>query len=134
MKILVVEDDALVGLGLEDEISKAGHTVLGPVPSTEGAILLARSEAPALALIDLDMNPSQDPISLARELGRMNVKSLFATTRPHLALAHFDAAIGVILKPFNLDDIPAAFDVVAKRLAGGRPPPPPIPSSVRLFS
>lgn len=64
MKVLIVEDEPMMGLGLEDEITAAGHTVLGPLPSTGAALLLARRERPAIAIIDLDLRPRRTARSL----------------------------------------------------------------------
>jgi len=135
MRVLIVEDEALIGLGLQDELIKAGHIVAGPVPSTGAALLLANSTRPALALIDLDLMESQDPIKLARALKKtLRVPSLFMTCQPQQAEAYSDAGLGVLSKPFDLADIPAAIDVVSEILAGGNPPPPQLPSPLRLFN
>ena len=135
MRVLVVEDEALIGLGLEDELTKAGHIVAGPVPSSGAALLLVNTTRPALALIDLDLDEEQDPVRLARVLKKtFRVPSLFITCQPQRADAHADAAIGVLSKPFNLADIPAVLEVANEVLAGGTPPPPPLPSPLRLFN
>jgi DNA-binding response OmpR family regulator len=135
MRVLVVEDEALIGLGLEDELTKAGHVVAGPVPSTGAALLLVNTTRPTLALIDLDLSESQDPVRLARVLkNTFRIPTLFMTCQPQRADAYSDAAIGVLSKPFDLADIPAAIDVANEVLAGGDPPPPPLPAPLRLFN
>jgi two-component system, response regulator PdtaR len=133
MKVLVVEDEPMIGLGLEDEIHDAGHTVLGPVESTGAALLLTQSERPAVALIDLDLRYTQDGIRLARELKMQGVPSVVITYDPERAEQSCKVAIGAIAKPFNLDTIPAMLDVVAEIFRGGSPPPPTIPPALRLF-
>jgi DNA-binding response OmpR family regulator len=135
MRVLIVEDEALIGLGLQEELTKAGHLVAGPVPSTGAALLLANATQPTLALIDLDLVESQDPVKLARVLKKtFRVPSLFMSCQPQRAAAYADTAIGVLAKPFDLADIPAAIDVANEVLAGGDPPPPPLPSPLTLFN
>jgi DNA-binding response OmpR family regulator len=134
MKVLVVEDEPMIGLGLEDEIDAAGHTVLGPAQSTGEALLLTQSERPAVALIDLDLRHTQDGIELARELRNHGVPSVVLTYDPEKAEQSCKVALGAIAKPFNLDTIPAMLDVVAEIFRGGSPPPPTIPSALHLFN
>ena len=135
MRVLIVEDEALIGLGLEDELTKAGHIVAGPVPSTGAALLLANTTRLTLALIDLDLAESQDPVKLAHVLKkRFRIPSLFMTCQPQQAEAYADAGLGVLSKPFDLADISAAMDVAEVVIAGGEPPPPGLPSPLRLFN
>jgi two-component system, response regulator PdtaR len=133
MKVLIVEDESMMGLGLEDEIIAAGHTILGPLASTAAALLLARIERPAIAIIDLDLRPTQDGAELARVLDSdLGVPCVFLTHDPRKLEASTDSAIGVMKKPVPLDDISRALEVVATIVAGGSPPPPPVPAGLWL--
>jgi len=134
MRVLVVEDEALIGRVLEDELMQAGHTVIGPVASAPAALQLARTEQPTLALIDLDVGDSPAPGELARTLKEsLGVTSLFLACETKRAQPFVDAALGVIAKPFDVAELPAALDVAAEILAGGEPPPPPIPAAMQIF-
>jgi len=134
MKVLVVEDEALIGRVLEDELSEAGHTIIGPVASAPAALMLAQAEQPALALIDLDVSDSTAPGDLARTLKeRFGVTSLFLACDAKRAQPFADVALGVIAKPFDMAELPAALDVAVEVLAGGEPPPPPIPTAMQIF-
>jgi two-component system, response regulator PdtaR len=134
MKVLVVEDEPLIGLGLEDELEGAGHIVVGPVSSTGAALRLAKQEKPAIALIDLDLRHTQDGAQLARELkSTLGVPSIVLTFDARNVEGCADSSLGVVSKPFALDSIPAALRVAAEILNGGKPPPPAIPPALRLF-
>jgi DNA-binding response OmpR family regulator len=133
MKVMIVEDEALFGLGLEDEISEAGHTVIGPIPSVKGALSAAEAESPELALVDLDMHTRQDPIELTRELRARDVPSLVMSSQNARASQVADIAIGFIAKPFRLDEACGAIAVAVEIISGGKPPPPPLPRSLTLF-
>jgi response regulator NasT len=129
-----VEDEALIGLGLAEELTKAGHRVVGPVVSTGSALILAESQQPTLALIDLDLRRSPDAGELARSLkDALGIESILLASQPQQAQRYADVAVGVIAKPFDVAEIPAAVEAATEVLAGGEPPPPPIPAALRLF-
>lgn len=46
MKILLIEDEALIALTLEVTLSDAGYTVLGPVASVSSGLQLAQQDTP----------------------------------------------------------------------------------------
>src|SRR5260370_32521348 len=52
-RILIVEDDYVVGLELENALSEAGFEVVGTANSAEESVRLAISERPILAVLDL---------------------------------------------------------------------------------
>jgi DNA-binding NarL/FixJ family response regulator len=52
MKILIVEDNALVALDLEQQITDAGHTVVGVAGTASKAIDLAAKHGADLALME----------------------------------------------------------------------------------
>jgi DNA-binding response OmpR family regulator len=66
---LVAEDQALIGMLIQDELEEAGFAVAGPFRSCAEALAALRHETPAFALIDymLSDGPCRD---LARELRR----------------------------------------------------------------
>lgn len=135
MKVLIVEDESLIALCLADELTESGHSVVGPAPTAAAALQLARKHKPTLALIDLDMGWSEDAGELARILkDDLNVDCLFLTCAPDLAEEYANTALGVIAKPFNFVDIPAALDEAAAFMAGRNPPPSSLPSALRLFA
>jgi two-component system, response regulator PdtaR len=68
MILLVAEDEALIALVLELELSGAGHRVLGPAATPEEALALVEGTRPELALIDINLAAGGDGIGLARTL------------------------------------------------------------------
>jgi DNA-binding response OmpR family regulator len=133
MLILVVEDDALVACTLALQLQAAGHRVLGPASSLEQAEDLARHEQPDFALVDIDLDRQGDGVILARLLKTAGVPSLFMTGRPTAARAAADAALGVIAKPYDPDDIDQSLAIVESMMGGGCAPYPPLPPSLELF-
>ena len=66
---LVAEDQALIGMLIQDELEEAGFAVAGPFGSCAEALRALQHETPAFALIDymLSDGPCRD---LAQELRR----------------------------------------------------------------
>jgi two-component system, response regulator PdtaR len=134
MKVLIVEDEPMIGLGLEDEISAAGHEILGPVASTGAALRLAQEHRPSIALIDLDLRHTQDPTALAHALkARFDIPSFVLTSDTSKMSGCIESSLGVISKPLDLDHIADALNVAEEIMRGGNPPPPRVPDGLKLF-
>ncbi|MFG1361425.1 response regulator [Xanthobacter pseudotagetidis] len=54
-RVLVVEDEFLVALGLEDNLRALGCTVVGPVASLSAAMVAAAHEAVDAAILDVNL-------------------------------------------------------------------------------
>ena len=134
MQILIVEDEPLIALSLAEELTRAGHSVIGPVGTSAEAMRLADTERPDLALVDIDLERKLAGISVARHLTLdLHIPSIYVTGQRAAAQRHADTALGVITKPFQLSDITKALDVAEKIIRGGTPPPPQVPGAMQLF-
>ena len=123
-RILVVEDDYFVGLDLESGLRQAGMQVLGPVPSAEEALALARVERPVLAVMDIRLAGSKDGIDAALELYReLGIRCIFASAHvepPYRQRAAAAAPLGWVQKPYTIGAVVAA---VQKALSEAQQPP-----------
>ncbi len=54
-RVLVVEDDALLGMDLEQILLQAGCTVRGPCPTLDEALKAAADEMPDVAVLDMNL-------------------------------------------------------------------------------
>lgn len=70
-KILVVEDEALVALGVSSLIEDMGHHVCGVASSVAEALELSRAHAPDLVLMDVNLQEGGNGIDAAHELRAM---------------------------------------------------------------
>jgi DNA-binding response OmpR family regulator len=57
MRILIVEDDALVAIVLTDCLDDARHEVVGPATTAAEAVALCEAGVPDLALLDIGLPP-----------------------------------------------------------------------------
>jgi two-component system, response regulator PdtaR len=116
-RILVVEDDYFVGLDLEGGLREAGMDVLGPVPTAEEAVELARSGHPLLAVMDIRLAGSMDGIDAALALYRdLGIRCIFASAHVeahYRQRAEAAAPLAWVQKPYT---IPTLLEAVRKAL------------------
>lgn len=84
MRILVVEDEPLVAMALEDMLLARGCQVVGPVPSVAEALSLILLEAPAAALLDVNLGV-ETSAPVAARLAGLGLPYLLVTGYEELA-------------------------------------------------
>ena len=121
MRVLVAEDDPIIGLALFERLRSLGHEPLGPAGDGSEAIELARAESPDLYLFDVEM-PKVDGLEAAATLARAGLR------RPVVVVTGVDdptlidraIATGVsayLTKPVDSRELEAALALAAARHA-----------------
>ena len=115
-RILLVEDQFLIGIDLRDELEACGFGVLGPLASVADAAAAIEAEAVDAAILDLRL-PDGSGFDLARRLRSRGVPFVFYsghTGSSAAERAEFEGApwIG---KPAGMDSILAALGAVLRR-------------------
>ncbi|UEM23114.1 response regulator [Skermanella mucosa] len=133
MKILIAEDNALVALDLEQQVTDAGHTVVGIAGTAAEVLGLATDYGADLALMDVSLADGSSGIDAAVVLkDRFGVPSIFVTAalpdRPEVRRV----AIGHLNKPYTEEEVVAAIQAVEATLRGE--PPRSLPPRMRLFA
>ncbi|MEO6660507.1 MAG: response regulator [Burkholderiaceae bacterium] len=120
MRLLLVEDDTMIGDGLQQGLRRAGYAVdwVTDGRAAAGALQLAPY---ALLLLDLGL-PGLDGMALLKDLRRRDVALpvLIITARDALPdrLAGFDGgADDYLVKPFAIEELIARIRAVARRQA-----------------
>ncbi len=113
LRILVVEDDAIIGMLLEDMLAEMGHDVCGVATTEAGAVAAAARERPDLMIVDARLGTgsglaAMDQIQRSRPM-------------PHVVISGgqvFGAAPNAVLlrKPFLADALERA---IAQALGRG---------------
>lgn len=121
MRILLIEDDELVGGGIRDGLQVHGFTVDHVTTAADAQTVLATGHCD-LAILDLGL-PDRDGMSLLRELRDRHdaVPVLVLTARDALEdrVAGLEAgADDYLLKPFELDELVARLRALLRRVAG----------------
>ncbi|MFC5567084.1 response regulator [Rubellimicrobium aerolatum] len=120
LRILIVEDEALLALQMEGALADGGHEVVGLADTPDEAVALADRARPQLALVDIQLHGRRVGVELALELGRHGVPCLFATGNCPEEGGR-DAALGCLHKPFADRTLREAVEV-ARSLLGGHEP------------
>ncbi|MBE2283584.1 MAG: response regulator [Prosthecobacter sp.] len=119
IRILIVENEGLVGCDMATTLGKFGHLVVGICDSGEEALKRLDEFQPDLVLIDVHLAGQLDGIDTARELQRRSRVSIVYVTgcadRETVARARETHPQGYLLKPFNHDELRLAVEVAAQR-------------------
>lgn len=122
MRILIVEDEMLIALVAEEDLTDAGHAVVGIAASYERALALAEAERPDLALMDVRLVSGRDGIEAATELRRrFGIPSILASgSKDADNLARADAAdpLEWLVKPYTTEQLLQAVARAEDRAAG----------------
>lgn len=77
--ILLVEDEALVGLSFAANLEEAGFSVIGPCTNSKEALSALRREKIAGAFVDMNLGHGQTSEAVAQELRRRRIPFYFLT-------------------------------------------------------
>ncbi len=120
MRILLVEDDPMIGKTLQQALTQDGYAVDRVTDGEAGkAAISAARDAYAMVLLDLGL-PRKSGLELLRELRRSGnrVRVLVVTARDAVAdrVAGLDAgADDYLTKPFSLDELTARMRALLRR-------------------
>jgi CheY-like chemotaxis protein len=118
-KVLVVEDDAIVALGIASMLEDLGCTVLGPWASVAEALTALDDAAPDAALLDLKLADGR-ATPVASMLVSAGVPFAFITGYDDPDLDPTLAAAPRLAKPFGSAEI----EDMLRQLLEGRAKPP----------
>ena len=124
MRVLLVEDDAMIANGLMTALRQEGHALDWMRDGRQAAAAL-QSDHFDLVLLDLGL-PERDGLDVLREMRRRadSTPVIIVTARDEVRdrVAGLDAgADDYIVKPFDLDEVSARMRSVARRRAACAP-------------
>lgn len=112
-RILVVEDDFLIGLTIEETLREAGHQVLSVVATGEDALEKGVKLRPDMVLMDIRLAGEMTGIEAAIALRAQGIPSLFASAHsdPNTRVSGDKAnPLGWLAKPFTPSDLRSAVE------------------------
>ncbi len=122
LRVLIVEDEALLLMQLEATVEAEGHDIVGTAMSAGEAIALARAVEPDVAFIDLNLLDGPTGISVARYLrGMEKTMFVFITANSTRLPEDYEGAVGVVSKPFSQTGITETIRYLHRCVR--RPPP-----------
>jgi two-component system, response regulator PdtaR len=119
MRVLIADDDPIIGLALTERVRALGHEPIGPVSNGAEAIAMAESTLPELYLFDVEM-PVLDGLEAAAELTarglRRPVVVVTGVDDPELVERAIGSGVGAYLtKPIVNRELAAAILLAATR-------------------
>lgn len=130
MRVLIVEDEALVAMEIESMLSMAGHDPIGLADDLATAIAAADADRPDLALVDMQLARGSNGLEVAAAFKARGIPVMFATGNCPRERGR-DLAIGCLHKPFTDHTLAAAIGA-ASAVLGGRAAPA-LPPSLHLY-
>ena len=116
--VLIVEDEFLLGLSLQEELSAAGAEVTGPVSTVREALDIIATEAFDLAVLDVNIRGEMS-FSVADALLERNVPFIFLTGYDADALPERLRRLPRLGKPYDPKELATA---LYEAVQGWRPP------------
>jgi len=117
-RVLIVEDDTLVGMGLRAQLEKLGHEVVGQAGNAAESKLLYHHKRPEVVLLDIRLDGT-DGIALATELLHqrrcpMVVVSAYGD-KELVDRASAAGVFGYLIKPVATEGLQAQIEVAVRR-------------------
>jgi len=130
LKVLVIEDEAIVAEDISQRLRRMGYSVVGPVNAGEDGMLLAEQTRPDLVLMDIVLKGRMDGVETAEMISQhLAIPVVFLTAHGDpatFARAKSTVPRGYVLKPFSEADLHRTIEVAlgqhreARRLDGAR--------------
>ncbi len=125
-KILIVEDEIVIGMETEAAIEDLGHISIGIAATATEALIYADAVLPDIAFVDVNLADGPTGARVGVELARRGVAVVFVTANPRMIEDQVENAVGVLDKPFAEAELA---EVIAF-LTAQKPQPP---ARLRLF-
>lgn len=121
IKILVVEDQMIIGAKISMQLSALGYEVSGVLPRGEDAIVHVQENPPDIILLDISLKGKLDGIETATQIhDRTNIPVIYLTANTDEVTfnrAKATRPYGFIAKPYKQIDLQRAIELTISRMA-----------------
>jgi DNA-binding LytR/AlgR family response regulator len=121
IKILIVEDELIIGEDMRNILEKMGYTVIGVAMDADEAIEFVLLEKPDLILLDINLGGKKDGIQLAEEINKkFELPFIFTTSYtdgPTIERAKKVNPLNYLVKPFKPEQLYTAIEIAMFNLA-----------------
>ena len=128
IKILVVEDEMIIGAKVSMFLTELGYEVTGILPRAEEALLQLEENKPDIALLDINLKGEMDGIALAKILHTQHqIPVVFLTANSDDATfnrAKEAKPFAFLVKPFKKLDLQRALELTISLMANLPPSAP----------
>ncbi len=114
-RVLVVEDESIVAMGIKHKLENLGHKVVEMVPSGEKAVKAAEQHKPDIILMDIVLKGDMDGIEAAQIIhDTLDIPIIYLTAyadEEMLRRARVTEPYGYIIKPFKTSELNANIEM-----------------------
>lgn len=120
LKILIVEDEMIIGANISLQLSKLGYEVTGMISKGEEALTHVRQNRPDIVIMDIQLKGKMDGIDTVQEIHReFNLPVIYLTA--NVDEEYFNRAketnpYAFISKPFKKLDLQHAIELTTDRM------------------
>jgi DNA-binding NarL/FixJ family response regulator len=115
LKIIIVEDDAIISQLIESDLHDIGHHVLNIIHKGERAIDTILNQMPDLVLLDVDLSGTVDGIDIGRIINeKTHIPFIYITAFSDLSTlnrAKLTRPCGYLVKPYKPEDLYTAISI-----------------------
>jgi len=141
IKILIVEDEMLIGANISLQLTTLGYEVIGIVPRSEEAISCVQQECPDIILMDINLKGDIDGVETAKLILKDHKVAIIYLTanadEDNFNRAKNTHPYAFISKPFKKLDLQRAIELTVDRLiqesAENTSEDNPLPEDVKPF-
>ncbi len=114
LKVLIAEDESIIAAGLESQLKKIGHSVVGQAEDGKAVLPLVKRLKPDVVLMDINM-PTLNGLQVARQISaQAPVAIVILTGYSEVKLINEASEIGVenyLIKPVDENDLKPALEL-----------------------
>lgn len=117
-RVLVVEDDPVLGMATEDTLRDGGVEHVDICPTTDGALEVLKAQMPDAIILDVhlaDRNDGWAIAELVESLGENSPRIVFSTGAPQDIPPHIAELGSVLTKPYAPEALLAALREPGRR-------------------
>lgn len=118
-RVLIVENESLVGCDIASTLGTLGYEVVGVCRSGEDALTMADDLRPDVVLMDVHLSGALDGIETARRMQKRNAVSVIYLTAcadaETVGRARDTHPCGYLLKPYTEDELRATLEMAVAR-------------------
>ncbi len=121
IKILVVEDEMIIGAKISMQLTSLGYEVTGILPRGEEAIIHVEENKPDIVLLDINLKGKLDGIETALQMQKLaDIPIIYLTANSDEATfnrAKVSKPYAFISKPYKQLDLQRAIELTISRMA-----------------
>ena len=118
-RVLIVDDDEIIVLGLEEDLTELNHEIAGTAESCEEAIEIAKTHKPDLVLMDIKLHGEDDGIMAAKIIeSETGIPVIFVTAyggEQYLKKIQAVSPFSCLIKPYNKIELSACINIALYR-------------------